>query len=106
MPLVRKLVQTVQIPVSVKVRILPSGSMEDSLALYQQLVNAGVTMLTIHGRTRLQKGPLTGRADWTIVKRAVETFPNIVILANGTMSNLQEIRACLEYTKCDGCHVQ
>jgi len=100
-PLVKRLSTTLSIPVSVKVRILPSG-VEDSLQLYSSLVNAGASMITIHGRTRLQKGPLTGRADWTVVKRAVELFPTIPVLCNGSMSNLSEIRECLEYTQCDG----
>lgn len=100
-PLVRKLSALLDIPVSVKVRILPSG-VEDSLALYQALVNAGASMITIHGRTRLQKGPLTGRADWNVVKRAVEKFPSIPILCNGSMSNLNEIRECLDYTNAAG----
>lgn len=99
MPLVKKLSSILTIPVSVKVRILPSG---DSLSLYQDLYNAGASLLTIHGRTRLQKGPLTGQADWNIVKQAVQRFPNIPILCNGSMCNLSEIRACLEYTHCDG----
>lgn len=103
-PLVHKLAVSLKIPVSVKVRILPGDNdcMEKSLDLYQKLVDAGASLLTIHGRTRLQKGPLTGSADWTIVKRAVEKFPSIPILANGSMRNLTEIRACLEFTKCDG----
>lgn len=100
-PLVKKLASTLQIPVSVKVRILPSG-VDDSMKLYQQLVNAGASMLTIHGRNRLQKGPLTGRANWSIMKRAVEAFPNIPVLCNGSMRNLREIRECLEHTKAAG----
>ena len=101
-PLVKKLTSILHIPVSVKVRVLPTGNVEDSLQLYQSLVDAGASLLTIHGRTRLQKGPLTGRADWNIVKLAVNRFPNIPILCNGSMSCLQEIQECLEYTRADG----
>jgi tRNA-dihydrouridine synthase 1 len=101
LPLVQSLVTAVHLPISVKVRILPTG-IHDSLQLYQQLVHAGISLLSIHGRNRWQKGPLTGQADWSIIQKAVKAFPTIPILANGSMSNLQEIRACLEYTKCDG----
>ncbi len=90
------------VPVSVKVRILPSG-IEDSLKLYGRLVDAGASMLTIHGRTRLQKGLKTGATDWDTIKRVVELYGDkIPILANGGISNLDDARECLEYTGVDG----
>jgi tRNA-dihydrouridine synthase 1 len=92
------------IPISVKVRILPSG-VEDSLKLYGRLVDAGASMLTIHGRTRLQKGLKTGKSDWDAIRRVVQLYggPNgIPIVANGGISNLDDVRECLEHTGVDG----
>ena len=99
---VKFLVANVDCPVSVKVRILPSG-VEDSLKLYEKLIDAGASMLTIHGRNRLQKGLKIGHADWSTIKQAVDLLGHRVpILANGSTANLDEVRECLEATGADG----
>ena len=90
------------IPISVKVRLLPSG-VEDSLKLYGRLIDAGAAMLTVHGRTRIQKMYKTGHADWDAIKRVVELYGHRVpIISNGSIANLDEVRACLEHTGADG----
>jgi len=90
------------IPISVKVRILPSG-LEDSLKLYTRLVDAGASMLTVHGRTRLQKGLKTGHADWDAIKEVVDLLGHRVpILSNGSISNLDDVVECLQVTGVDG----
>jgi tRNA-dihydrouridine synthase 1 len=99
-PLVREMCSTLTVPVSVKVRLLPSG-VKDSLELYKQLQEAGASMLTIHGRNRFQKAELTGHADWSAIRQAVD-FLDIPILANGSMSSLEEIRNCLQQTNAAG----
>jgi tRNA-dihydrouridine synthase 1 len=91
-----------EIPISVKVRILPSG-VDDSLKLYKRLVDAGASMLTIHGRNRMQKALKTGKADWDAIKRVVELFGDrIPIIANGGIGNLDDVVECLQYTGVDG----
>lgn len=100
--LIKHLVANLEIPVCVKVRLLPSG-IQDSLDLYQKLVDAGVSMITIHGRNRHQKGRDTGRADWDTIARAVKLLGHRVpILANGSVSNHQEALECLRVTNADG----
>jgi tRNA-dihydrouridine synthase 1 len=90
------------IPISVKVRILPSG-VDDSLVLYGRLIDAGAAMLTIHGRTRLQKMYKTGRADWDAIKKVVDLYGHrIPIIANGSIATLDDVRECLVKTGVDG----
>jgi tRNA-dihydrouridine synthase len=58
-------------------------------------------MLTIHGRNRFQKAERTGHADWNAIRQAADRL-DIPILANGSMSCLQDIRDCLECTGAAG----
>ncbi|KAL3798654.1 hypothetical protein ACHAW5_006292 [Stephanodiscus triporus] len=100
--IVRHLSSNLSVPVSVKLRILPTG-IEDSLALYERLVDAGASMLTIHGRNRHQKQMATGDADWDAIRRVVELVGRRVpVLANGGISNMDDVRRCLEATGADG----
>ena len=114
--LVKHLVKHLRVPLSVKVRLLPRpdacnhpSTMGDfdiptaSLELYEKLVDAGVHMLTIHGRTRKQKAELMGQADWDTIGKAVELYGDrIPILANGSIQDFHDVEECLRITKADG----
>jgi len=100
--IVRTLTGVLDIPVTVKVRLLPSG-LEDSLNLYRALVKAGASMITVHGRNRFQKGQETGSADWNAIAKVVDIIgQDIPILANGSIANLSDVKSCLRQTKADG----
>jgi tRNA-dihydrouridine synthase len=74
-----------------------------SLQLYQKLVDAGIHLLTIHGRTRKQKAEWTGPADWSIIGRAVELLGHrIPIFANGSIQDWNDVEECIRITKVDG----
>ena len=100
--IVENLVKELDCRVTIKVRILPTG-IEDSLALYRRLVDAGVSLMTVHGRTRHQKGQLTGAVNWDHIKMVVDAIGDrIPVIANGGISNLDDIRRCLEVTGAAG----
>jgi len=117
--LVRHLVKHLKVPLSVKVRLLPDPETNPhklhdpshepfdtpsaSLALYGKLVDAGVHLLTIHGRTRKQKQDLTGHADWETIRKAVDRYGDIIpIFANGSIETYDDVEECLNRTHCDG----
>lgn len=109
--LVSFLTPRLRVPLSVKVRLLPNTNPDDdnfdipkeSLALYAKLVNAGIHLLTIHGRTRKQKGPLTGHSDWATIRKAVDMFGDrIPIFANGSIEDFDDVEECLNVTNADG----
>ena len=104
--LVRYMAPRLKVPLSVKVRLLPeepSIRVAASLDLYSRLVDAGIHLLTIHGRTRHEKGLLTGAADWSAIAQAVQQLsPRIPILANGSIASADDVQECLTVTQADG----
>ena len=105
--LIRYMAPRLKVPLSVKVRLLPNDDAEErvtaSLQLYKQLVDAGIHLLTIHGRTRHQKGHMTGAADWSTISMAVNQLgTRIPVLANGSIASAEDVHQCLQVTKADG----
>ncbi|XP_055948398.1 uncharacterized protein LOC129981548 [Argiope bruennichi] len=101
--LIRSLVQKASyelpIPVTCKMRILP-GHFKKSVEYARMLEHAGCSILTVHGRTREQKGHATGLASWEVIKE-IKANVNIPVIANGNILTFDDVEACLEYTKAD-----
>ncbi|MCH2172123.1 tRNA dihydrouridine synthase DusB [Myxococcota bacterium] len=63
-------------------------------------VDAGVELLSVHGRTRCQQ--YTGKADRQIIRRVVEAAPEIPVLANGDVTSPRDAFDMLEVTGAAG----
>lgn len=79
-----------------------------SIQLYEALIGAGASMLTIHGRTREEKGHWVREADWNMIARVKAYFANhpnpfmrVPIVANGGIENMDDVLRCLQVTKAD-----
>ena len=102
--IVKYLVDNLSVPVTVKVRLLPQG-IDQSLELYRKLVDAGASLLTVHGRTKSNRGENISRTDWNAIRKVAECVgvgDRIPIIANGSISNLDDVRECIAYTGVDG----
>ncbi|TGJ87765.1 hypothetical protein E0Z10_g1023 [Xylaria hypoxylon] len=98
--LINILHQNLSIPVTAKIRILDTK--EDTLAYARNVLSAGASILTVHGRRREQKGHLTGVADWGYIRYLRENLPKeTVIFANGNILQHGDIENCLEATGAD-----
>ncbi|KAI0143527.1 FMN-linked oxidoreductase [Xylariaceae sp. FL1272] len=98
--LINTLHRNLSIPVTAKIRILDTK--EDTLAYAKNVLAAGASILTVHGRRREQKGHLTGVADWEYLRYLRENLPKeTVIFANGNILQTGDLEKCLEATGAD-----
>eukprot|EP01133_Synstelium_polycarpum_P014080 gene14080-16596_t len=99
LPIVRELHRTLKVPVFCKIRLLPS--LDDTIKLALQLQEAGCQLLTVHGRTKEQKGQFNGIANWKAIK-AIKDALTIPVYANGSVNEYEDIERCLEETGAEG----
>ena len=97
--LIDAVVAAVDLPVTLKTRLGWDDALLNAPELALRAENAGVKMLTIHGRTRCQF--YKGRADWCAIK-AVKAAVNIPVIANGDIVDGTSARAALAQSGADG----
>ncbi|MCC7152132.1 MAG: tRNA dihydrouridine synthase DusB [Rubrivivax sp.] len=87
------------VPVSLKMRSGWSAAERNALALARAAQDAGVALITIHGRTREQG--YKGAAEYETAG-AVKAALAIPVLANGDIDSPRKARAVLQQTRVDG----
>lgn len=97
--IVSTLSQNLSIPVTCKIRLPPT--LEATLSLCHTLCRAGCAMLVVHGRTKEEKQQAIGPANWDAIRRIKQALP-IPVMANGGISNLDDVERCIQETGVDG----
>ncbi|KGP75565.1 TIM barrel oxidoreductase NifR3 [Desulfosporosinus sp. Tol-M] len=92
-------VQAVNVPVTVKIRLGWNDDEIVAVELAKRLESVGVQMLTVHARTREQF--YSGHANWEWIRR-VKKEVSIPIIGNGDVFIPEDAGRLIEQTGCDG----
>eukprot|EP00960_Hanusia_phi_P049649 759688-Hanusia_phi.AAC.6 len=95
--LVNELHRGLAIPVTAKIRVFDDT--DKTLQYAKCLQDAGAQILTVHGRTRENKGPDAVPADWSLIKK-IREHVSIPVISNGNIVTFEDVIDCLEETGC------
>ena len=97
--LVDAVVGAVDLPVTLKMRLGWDGDCLNAAELSARARDAGIRMLTVHGRTRAQF--YTGQADWAAIRPVADLTDRPPLVANGDITDARSARAALAASGAD-----
>jgi tRNA-dihydrouridine synthase B len=97
--LIDAVVAAVDVPVTLKTRLGWDDNLRNAPSLAQRAQDAGVRMITIHGRTRCQF--YKGHADWSAIA-GVTSAVTIPVVANGDIVSVADAHQALDQSGAQG----
>lgn len=101
--LVEKVVNSVSIPVTCKMRLGWDDKQLTAPAFAKMFEQVGVAAIAIHGRTRAQG--FSGFVNLDGIRQVVEAVDSIPVIGNGDVRNIADAARMLEETGCHGVSV-
>lgn len=96
---VKSVVENVNIPVTVKIRI---GYDHDSINVFdtvKAIIDAKASAVVIHGRTKSDM--YSKEVNYDIIRQVKEKYKDFPIIVNGDITSAIKAKEILEFTKCD-----
>ena len=100
MTLVEATVAASRVPVTLKMRLGWDDRTMNAPELARRAEDAGIQMVTVHGRTRCQF--YKGKANWNAIAEVKKVLRKIPLIANGDVADIADIRNILAASLADG----
>ncbi|KAF5273555.1 hypothetical protein FQR65_LT04553 [Abscondita terminalis] len=92
------LVQNIKIPITCKIRVLPS--VDDTINLVTELASTGISAIGVHGRTKDERPQHPNRNE--TIKKIAESI-NIPVIANGGSREIEKYSDIFKFKEDCGC---